>query len=156
MIENTIKSYKDISEYIKVLKRELELSQNIVEHCKGDIKYYQKQMDLSKPHDISSPSYDAMPHGNYSPVDLDRCYSIIHQSESMISLEEDRQEGLKKDIAEYEKKKKDIDNMVKGMDNPKIKAKWLHETAHLTYTEIGDLLGYSECTVRNHLMRNNI
>jgi hypothetical protein len=89
-----IQAYKDIDRMIDYHKK-------IIDNCNTEIKYYQKQIKASIPGDISAMNLDGMPHGNFSPISMDRAVEEIRRNEHMNELEDDqifRLQGLKKEI----------------------------------------------------------
>ena len=77
-----IENYKD-------LLMQIDIHQNIIDANMDSIKYYKKQLHATDPHSISSPIIDGMPHGNNSPISMDRAIAEIRRCEHIIEIETD-------------------------------------------------------------------
>lgn len=124
-----IQAYKDID-------RMIELHQNIIDNCNAEIRYYQKQIKASFPRDISSQNLDGMPHGNFSPVSLDRAIEEIRHNENMIEIEND-------EIKRLQKKKEEIEVITTEFEGLYLKVAVRKHIEKRPLQEIADILGYS-------------
>jgi hypothetical protein len=128
-ILNIIKGYQD-------LQNEIDMHENLKDIAERNLKYYSKQMNTGAPHDISAIAPDGQPHGNYSPITLDRAWEEIQKWEHAKYLEQCEIEYLTK-------KKKEIENSInqlKGLEQ-KVAFKRIIEGKPLKV--IADELGYS-------------
>lgn len=136
-----IQSYKDID-------RMIETHEMIIENCKMEIKYYQMQMSATRPKDANGLSMDGMPHGNLSPISLDRAIENIEHDYNMIYLEEEA-------IKRLQAKKREIEEKTKEFEGLYLKVavkRYIETTADgkpKTYKMIADELGYDEGYIRH-------
>lgn len=124
-----IQAYKDID-------RMIDYHLHIIENCNTEIKYFERQMTATAPHDISSANMDGMPHGNFSPVSLDKAVDEIRHNECMIEIEET-------EIKRLHEKKKEIENIAKEFEGLYLKVAVMKHIEQKPLQRIADELGYS-------------
>lgn len=115
---------------------------NIIENCNKEIKYFERQMTASAPHDISSANMDGMPHGNFSPVSLDKAVDEIRHNECMIEIEE-------AEIKRLRTKKKEIEDIAKEFEGLYLKVAVMKHIEQKPLQRIADELGYSVGYIQN-------
>lgn len=130
-----IKGYQDI--LVKIDQHTI-----LKETAQKNMKYYQKQMLATMPHDISGMLLDGQPHGNFSPISLDRAVEEMHKCNNTM-YEEQRQ------IVRLKRAKKSIERSIRKLSGLEYRVafKRLFEKnedgSRKTLEQIADELGYS-------------
>lgn len=128
-----IENYQD-------LLLQIDIHQEILDNALTEWGYYKKQM---APKGSKSPKLDGMPHGNYSPISLDRAAENIERCNVTIK----RERGI---LAELRKTKKQLDekiNSLTGLYFQVARKKYIEKNkdgSRKTLQQIADELGYSE------------
>jgi DNA-directed RNA polymerase specialized sigma24 family protein len=124
-----IENYKD-------LLAQIDIHENILDNARTEQKYYQKQLTATWPHDISAMNMDGMPHGNFSPLSLDKIVENLQRCQSMIDIEEDILQRLRQT-------KQDIDSKINSLQGLYFKVANMRYIRGMTLQEIASELDYS-------------
>lgn len=132
-ILSIIKGYQD-------LQNEIDIHENLKDIAERNLKYYSKQMNTGAPHEISAIAPDGQPHGNYSPITLDRAWDEVQKWEHAKEIEESAIEYL-------QKKKKEIEDSINSLKDLEYKVAFMRIIERKTLQEIADELHHSFSTI---------
>lgn len=131
---NFISSYNDLVNLIEQHK-------SIIEGAEEEIRYLQKQLHATEPHELTGMSIDGMPKGNLSPLSMDRCVEGIQRCQHLIEIEQEQ-------IRKLEEKKSEIEGKLSELEGLYFKVAVMRDIEGLSYKEIAEELGYTEQYIR--------
>lgn len=132
----------DFIENYHDLQKQIDIHKMIVENLIRDKKYYEHQLEMNTPHDISAMTMSDMPHGNLSPISIDRAVIAIQHIDSRLELEYKTLKALYSTQSDIKRKLNELEGIY-------FKVAVMHRVDHKSMQEIADELGYSTGYIKN-------
>lgn len=130
-----IQSYKDLINLIEQHK-------GIIEGVEEEIKYLQKQLHATDPHELTGMNMDGQPKRNLSPISIDRCVEGIQRCQHLIEIEQEQ-------IRKLEGKKAEIEGKLNELEGLYFKVAVMRDIEGKNLKQIADELGYAEGYIKN-------